>query len=76
MDIIKKLKNKIKNKQTSMNDEGKNKEILMHDEGFFNLINNKNISKIKKSIFWYLNNGEDWFNKIKEKNVIPQTKKL
>ena len=31
-----------------MDDEGKSKEILMHEEGFFNLINNQNISKIKK----------------------------
>ena len=31
-----------------MDDEGKSKEILMHEDGFFNLINNQNISKIKK----------------------------
>ena len=43
MDIIKKLENNIKNKPTSKDDEGKNKEI-----GFFNLINNQKISKIKK----------------------------
>ena len=48
MDIVKKLENKIKNKPTSMDDEGKSKEILMVDDGFFNLINNRNISKIKK----------------------------
>ena len=48
MDIVKKLENKIKNKPTSMDDEGKNREILMVDDGFFNLINSQNISKIKK----------------------------
>ena len=32
-----------------MDDEGKSKEILMHEDGFFSLINNKNISKIKKN---------------------------
>ena len=31
-----------------MDDEGKIKEISMYDDGFFNLINNQNISKIKK----------------------------
>ena len=48
MDIVKKLENKIKNKPTSMDDEGKNREILMVDDGFYNLINSQNISKIKK----------------------------
>ena len=48
MDIIKKLENNIQNKPISMDGEGKSKEILMHEEGFFNLINNQNISKIKK----------------------------
>ena len=47
MDIVKKLENNIQNKPSSV-DEGKSKEILMHEEGFFNLINNQNISKIKK----------------------------
>ena len=49
MDIVKKLENKIKNKPTSMDDEGKNREILMVDDGFYNLINSQNISKIKKN---------------------------
>ena len=49
MDIVKKLENKIQNKLTSMDDEGKNREILMVDNGFYNLINNQNISKIKKN---------------------------
>ena len=31
MDIVKKLENKIKNKPTSMDDEGKSKEILMYE---------------------------------------------
>ena len=48
MDIVKKLENKIKNKPISMDCEDKNKEILMHEDGFFNLINNQNISKFKK----------------------------
>ena len=48
MDIVKKLENKIKNKPTSMDDEGKNREILMVDDGFYNLIYSQNISKIKK----------------------------
>ena len=48
MDIVKKLENKIKNKPTSMDDEGKKREILMVDDGFYNLINSQNISKIKK----------------------------
>ena len=48
MDKVKKLKNKIKNNPTSMDDESKNREILMVDDGFYNLINNQNISKIKK----------------------------
>ena len=48
MDIVKKLENKIKNKPTFMDDEGKNREILMVDDGFYNLINSQNISKIKK----------------------------
>ena len=48
MDIVKKLENKIQNKLTSMDDEGKNREILMIDDGFYNLINSQNISKIKK----------------------------
>ena len=48
MDIVKKLENKIQNKLTSMDDEGKNREILMVDNGFYNLINSQNISKIKK----------------------------
>lgn len=47
MDIVKKLENKIQNKLTSMDDEGKNREILMVDNGFYNL-NSQNISKIKK----------------------------
>ena len=49
MDIVKKLENKIKNKPTSMDDEGKNREILIVADGFYNLINIKNISKIKKT---------------------------
>ena len=49
MDIVKKLENKIQNKLTSMDDEGKNREILMVDNGFYNLINSQNISKIKKN---------------------------
>ena len=49
MDIVKKLENKIKNKPTSMDDEGKNREIVMVDDGFYNLINSQNISKIKKN---------------------------
>ena len=48
MNIVKKLENKNQNKSSSMDIEGKNKEILMHEDGFFNLINNQNISKIKK----------------------------
>ena len=48
MDIVKKLENKIQNKLTSMDDEGKNREILMVDNGFYNLINSQNIAKIKK----------------------------
>ena len=48
-DIVKKLENKIQNKHASMDDEGKNREILMVDNGFYNLINNQNISKIKKN---------------------------
>ena len=48
MDIVKKLENNIQNKPISVDDDGKSKEILMHEEGFFNLINNQNISKIKK----------------------------
>ena len=48
MDIVKKLENKIKNKPTSMDDEGKNREILMIDDGFYNLINSQNIFKNKK----------------------------
>ena len=48
MEIVKKLENNIQNKPISVDDEGKSKEILMHEEGFFNLINNQNISKIKK----------------------------
>ena len=32
-----------------MDDEGKNREILMINNGFYNLINIKNISKIKKT---------------------------
>jgi hypothetical protein len=49
MDIVKKLENSIQNKPISMVDKGKSKEILMVDDGFFNLINNRNISKIKKN---------------------------
>ena len=49
MNIVKKLENNIQNKPISMDGEGKSKEILMHEEGFFNLINNQNISKIKKN---------------------------
>ena len=49
MDIVKKLENNIQNKPISVDGEGKSKEILMHEEGFFNLINNQNISKIKKN---------------------------
>ena len=49
MEIVKKLENNIQNKPTSVDDEGKSKEILMHEDGFFNLINNQNISKIKKN---------------------------
>ena len=49
MDIIKKLENNIQNKPSSVDDVGKSKEILMHEDGFFNLINNQNISKIKKN---------------------------
>ena len=48
MDIVKKLENNIQNKSSSVDDEGKSKEILMGDV-FFNLINNQNISKIKKN---------------------------
>ena len=48
MDIIKKLENNIQNKPMSVDGEGKSKEILIHEEGFFNLINNQNISKKKK----------------------------
>ena len=48
MNIVKKLENNIQNKPISMDGEGKSKEILMVDDGFFNLINNQNISKIKK----------------------------
>ena len=48
MDIVKKLENNIQNKPISVDNEGKSKEILMHEDGFFNLINNQNISKIKK----------------------------
>ena len=49
MEIVKKLENTIQNKPISVDNEGKSKEILMHEEGFFNLINNQNISKIKKN---------------------------
>ena len=31
-----------------MDSEGKNKKILMYEDEFFHLINNQNISKIKK----------------------------
>jgi len=53
----------------------------MVDNGFFNLINNQNISKIKKitkknRIFWKLNNEDIDVSKIREKNDSPQTKKL
>ena len=48
MDIVKKLENNIQNKTIYVDDEGKSKVILMHEDGFFNLINNQNISKIKK----------------------------
>ena len=49
MDIIKKLENNIQNKPISMDYEDKSKEIIMVDDGFYNLINNQNISKIKKN---------------------------
>ena len=49
MNIVKKLDNNIQNKPISMDDKGKNREILMVDDGFYNLINNQNISKIKKN---------------------------
>ena len=48
MDVVKKLENNIQNKPSSLDDEGKSKKILMHEDGFFDLINNQNISKIKK----------------------------
>jgi len=38
------LENKNQNKPSSMDDEGKNKEISIYDDGFFNLIDNQNIS--------------------------------
>ena len=49
MDIVKNLENKNQNKANSMDDKIKNKEILIPDDRFFNLINNQNISKIKKT---------------------------
>ena len=49
IDIVKKLESKNQNRPTSMDCEGKNKEILMYNDGFFNLINNQNISKIQKT---------------------------
>ena len=52
MDILKKYENKIKNKPTSMDDEGKNREILMVDDGFFNLINSQIYLKLKKKIIF------------------------
>ena len=54
MNLAKKLEKDIQNKTTSMDDEGKNKEICIYDDGFLNLINNQNISKIKKKLYFLI----------------------